>query len=202
MTNCDDIDDMDEGDCVYPMTTAAEDIQYIETTNEWSQCMATSSCTPKHVWTKKEEGIMSMGGWKSENVAFCNEGLLNKPFSYYDELVYVFGRDRAMGRFTETFADVESNEPDEYEGFDMSDGKDEFLSVTIVEWLARALANDNHVRQEFFRIVREMSKLTSLDRALLQRHLLSRMDDMWDLVQMPDDERESFCRVLLRDISR
>ena len=59
----------------------------------------------------------------------ATKGLLNKPFSYYDELVYVFGRDRAMGRFTETFADVESNEPDEYEGFDMSDGNDEFLSV-------------------------------------------------------------------------
>uniref|UniRef100_A0A9I9EKJ2 Myb/SANT-like domain-containing protein n=1 Tax=Cucumis melo TaxID=3656 RepID=A0A9I9EKJ2_CUCME len=27
------------------------------------------------------------------------KGLLNKPFSYYDELTYVFGRDRATGRF-------------------------------------------------------------------------------------------------------
>ncbi|TYJ97164.1 retrotransposon protein [Cucumis melo var. makuwa] len=37
--------------------------------------------------------------------------LLNKPFPYYDELTYVFGRDRATGRFAETFADVGSNEP-------------------------------------------------------------------------------------------
>ncbi|KAA0049852.1 retrotransposon protein [Cucumis melo var. makuwa] len=65
-----------------------------------------------------------------------------------------------------------------------------------------SLANDNHVRQEFFRILREMSKLTSLDRVLLQRHLLSCMDDIQGFVQMPDDERESFCRVLLRDIFR
>ncbi|KAA0042280.1 hypothetical protein IC582_003303 [Cucumis melo] len=33
----DDIDNMDEGDSTYATTTAAEDIQYIKTTNEWSQ---------------------------------------------------------------------------------------------------------------------------------------------------------------------
>ncbi|TYK19865.1 retrotransposon protein [Cucumis melo var. makuwa] len=43
----------------------------------------------------------------------------------------------------------------------------------ITEWPARALANDNHMRTKFFRILREMPKLTSLDRTLLQRHLLS-----------------------------
>uniref|UniRef100_A0A9I9E2G2 Uncharacterized protein n=1 Tax=Cucumis melo TaxID=3656 RepID=A0A9I9E2G2_CUCME len=47
--------------------------------------------------------------------------LLNTLFSYYDELAYVFRHDRATGRFYETFANVESNEPVEYEGFDMSD---------------------------------------------------------------------------------
>ncbi|KAA0051963.1 retrotransposon protein [Cucumis melo var. makuwa] len=34
MTNCDDIDDVDEGNSAYATTTAPEDIQYIETTNE------------------------------------------------------------------------------------------------------------------------------------------------------------------------
>ncbi|KAA0058934.1 retrotransposon protein [Cucumis melo var. makuwa] len=34
-------------------------------------------------------------------------------------------------------------------------------------------------------------------RTLLQRHLLSRMDDLQDFVLMPEDEREGFCRVLL-----
>ncbi|KAA0046996.1 retrotransposon protein [Cucumis melo var. makuwa] len=37
MTNCDDIDNVNEGDSAYVTTTAAEYIQYIETTNEWSQ---------------------------------------------------------------------------------------------------------------------------------------------------------------------
>ena len=72
----------------------------------------------------------------------------------------------------------------------------------IAEWPARALANDNHVPTKFFCILSEMPELTSLDRALLQRHLLSRMDDLRGFVLMPEDEREGFCRVLLRDITR
>ncbi|KAA0061278.1 retrotransposon protein [Cucumis melo var. makuwa] len=68
----------------------------------------------------------------------------------------------------------------------------------ITEWPARALANDNYVPTEFFCILSEMPELTSLDRTLLQRHLLSRMDDLQGFVLMPEDEKEGFCRVLLR----
>ena len=58
------------------------------------------------------------------------KGFLNKSFSYYDELAYVFRRDRATGCFVETFTDVGSNEPDGYKGFDMPDGNDmEFPSM-------------------------------------------------------------------------
>ncbi|KAL0560212.1 hypothetical protein IC582_000612 [Cucumis melo] len=357
MTYCDDVEDEDEGDSTYATTTASEDIQYIETTNEWSQWrdnlaasmftdwhMSTSNRAPRHVWTREEEGtlveclmeLVSMGGWKSDNGTFrpgylaqlvrmmaeklpgcqvrattvidcriktlkrtfqaiaemrgpaCSgfgwndeekcivaekelfdnwvrshpaaKGLLNKPFPYYDELTYVFGRDRATGRFAETFADVGSNEPGGgYDRFDMGDGNEDFPPVysqgvdisqddvrasrpsrasdgrtgssgskrkrgsqrdfeleaihlaldqtneqlrEIAQWPARNLANDNQVRTEFFRILREMPELTSLDRALLQRHLLSRMDDLRGFVLMPEDEREGFCRVLLRDIER
>ncbi|KAA0053664.1 retrotransposon protein [Cucumis melo var. makuwa] len=72
----------------------------------------------------------------------------------------------------------------------------------IAEWPARALANENNVLMEFFHILREMPELTSLDRAVLQRHLLSRMDELRGFVLMPKDEREGFCRVLLRNITR
>ncbi|KAL4022713.1 hypothetical protein IC575_016457 [Cucumis melo] len=133
--------------------------------------------------------------------------LLNKPFLYYVKLAYVFDHnDRTMDLFVETFAIVGSNEPAEYEGFDMPIGNKEFPSMysqgidisqeyvctsrpartsdgraglsgskrkresqqkgelevihmalectndqlrMIVEWPARALANDTHVRQEF-----------------------------------------------------
>ncbi|TYK26893.1 retrotransposon protein [Cucumis melo var. makuwa] len=97
--------------------------------------------------------LVSMGGWKSDNGTFqpgylaqlihmmaeklpgCRvrattshrtaKGLLSKPFPYYDELTYVFGRDRATGQFAETFADMGFNEPDEYERFDIADGNEE-----------------------------------------------------------------------------
>ncbi|KAL0559198.1 hypothetical protein IC582_003790 [Cucumis melo] len=213
-------------------------------------------------WNDEEKCIIAekelFDNWvRSHPVA---KGLLNKPFPYYDELTYVFGRDRATGRFAETFADMGSNEPGGgYDRFDMGDGKEDFppmysqridlsqddvrasrpsrasegrtgssgskrkrgsqrdfdveaihlvLDQTneqlrqIAEWPARNLANDNHVRTEFFRILREMPELTSLDRVLLQRHLLSHMDDLRGFVLMPEDEREGFCRVLLRDIER
>ena len=48
--------------------------------------------------------------------------LLNKPFSYYGELTYVFKRDRTTGCFAETFIDVKSNEPTGCEEFYMPDG--------------------------------------------------------------------------------
>ncbi|KAA0034933.1 hypothetical protein IC582_019653 [Cucumis melo] len=190
-------------------------------------------------WNNEEKCIIAekelFDNWvKSHPIA---KGLLNKPFPYYDELTYVFDRDRATGRFAETFANVGSNEPGGgYGRFDMGDGNDEFPPVysqwidllqddvrasrpsrasegrtgssgtkrkrgsqrdfdveaihlaldqtneqlrQIAEWPARNLANDNHVRTKFFRILREMPELTSLDRALLQMHLLSRMDDLW-----------------------
>ncbi|KAA0061137.1 retrotransposon protein [Cucumis melo var. makuwa] len=87
-TNCDDIDDVNEGD----------------------SAMTTSSRAPKHSHP-------------------AVTGLLNKLFSYYDELAYMFERDRVRGRFVETFVDVRSNEPVGYEGFDMPNRNEEFSSV-------------------------------------------------------------------------
>uniref|UniRef100_A0A9I9EEI8 Retrotransposon protein n=1 Tax=Cucumis melo TaxID=3656 RepID=A0A9I9EEI8_CUCME len=63
----------------------------------------------------KEEGgtlveclmeLVSMGDENRIMVHFgqshpAAKGLLNKPFPYYDELTYVFGRNRATGRFAE-----------------------------------------------------------------------------------------------------
>ncbi|TYK02411.1 retrotransposon protein [Cucumis melo var. makuwa] len=105
------------------------------------------SRAPKHVWTKEKEDtlveclmeLVSTEGWKSDNGMFrpgyltqlshpIMKGLLNKPFPYYDELAYMFGCDRAMGRFTETLAD-ESKKLVRYEGFDMPDGNKEFPST-------------------------------------------------------------------------
>ncbi|KAA0060172.1 retrotransposon protein [Cucumis melo var. makuwa] len=188
--------------------------------------MSTSNRASRHVWTKEEEGtlvecLMELVPMRDGNRIMsypAAKGLLNKPFSYYDELTYVFGRDRVMGQFAETFADVGSNEPGgasdgrtgsrgsqrevDVEGIHLAlDQTNEQLRM-IAEWPARALANDNHVHTKFFCILRKMPELTSFDRALLQRHLLSCMDDLRGFVLMPEDEREGFCGVLLRDITR
>ncbi|KAA0037912.1 retrotransposon protein [Cucumis melo var. makuwa] len=163
MANYEDFDDIDKGNSAYATTTVVEDIQYIETVS--NECMTTSSCAPKHVWTKEEEDtlveclveLVSTGGWKSDNCMFwpgylaqlkCEgqhsgfdwndsakciivekevfnnwvrlhlvaKGLFNKLFSYYDEMAYVFRRNRATGRFAEAFTNVGSNEPTGYEG--------------------------------------------------------------------------------------
>ncbi|KAL0559592.1 hypothetical protein IC582_004207 [Cucumis melo] len=45
------------------------------------------------------------------------KGLLNKSFVHYDELLYVFGKDRATGGRTESFADIGSNDPAGYDAF-------------------------------------------------------------------------------------
>ncbi|KAL0546352.1 hypothetical protein IC582_016260 [Cucumis melo] len=47
----------------------------------------------------------------------ATKDLLNKSFVHYDELSYVFGKDRATGGRAESFADVGSNDPAEYDAF-------------------------------------------------------------------------------------
>ncbi|TYK16489.1 transposase [Cucumis melo var. makuwa] len=103
--------------------------------------MAILSRALNHVWTKEEEDtllecLVELVSIEDGNLIIVHsgqshpatKGLLHKPFFYYDELVYMFGRDRATDRFTKTFINVGSNELTEHEGFDMSDGN-EFPSV-------------------------------------------------------------------------
>ncbi|KAL4011834.1 hypothetical protein IC575_028897 [Cucumis melo] len=45
------------------------------------------------------------------------KGLLNKSFVHYDELSYVFGKDRATGGRAESFTDIGSNDPAGYDAF-------------------------------------------------------------------------------------
>uniref|UniRef100_A0A9I9EJ50 Retrotransposon protein n=1 Tax=Cucumis melo TaxID=3656 RepID=A0A9I9EJ50_CUCME len=91
-------------------------------------------------WNDEEKCIIAekelFDNWVRSHPAA--KGLLNKPFPYYDELTYVFGRDRATGRFAETFADVGSNEPGGgYDRFDMGDGNEDFPPVTARELTSR-----------------------------------------------------------------
>uniref|UniRef100_A0A9I9CVC0 Retrotransposon protein n=1 Tax=Cucumis melo TaxID=3656 RepID=A0A9I9CVC0_CUCME len=52
------------------------------------------------------------------------KGLLNKPFPHYDELSYVFEKDRTTGASVEMFTDIGSNVPGESDGVQAEDGLD------------------------------------------------------------------------------
>ncbi|KAA0054017.1 retrotransposon protein [Cucumis melo var. makuwa] len=118
------------------------------------------------------------------------KGLLNKPFSYYDKLSYVFARDRATGRFAKTFMD--GDDVSALRSFRTSEGrvgssgskrKRGSQREVDVDNVYYALEQNeqptedycgvaytrpyNHVCTKFFRILHEMPELTSLDRALL-----------------------------------
>ncbi|KAA0052331.1 retrotransposon protein [Cucumis melo var. makuwa] len=305
MTYCDDVDDVDKGDSTYATATTSEDIQYIETTNEWSQWrdeLAESMFTD---WQLRNETILHYkssivceflppyvnlkpcpetcldegggghscgvfngvgvnGGWKSDNGTFhpgylaqlvhmmaekllgcqvrattvinCRIKTLKRTFQaiaemrgpacngfgWNDEEKCIISKKELFDNWVRD--DVRASRPSraskdrtgssgskrkrgsqrdlDVEGIHLALDQTNEQLRQIAEWPARAFANDNHVRTEFFCILREMPKLTSLDRALLQRHLLSRMDDLRGFVLMSEDEREGFCRVLLRDITR
>ena len=47
---------------------------------------------------------------------------MNKSFPHYDELSYVFGKDRVTGAHAETFADIESNVPRPSDSVYVEDG--------------------------------------------------------------------------------
>ncbi|TYK28139.1 retrotransposon protein [Cucumis melo var. makuwa] len=187
MTYCDDVDDVDEGDFAYATTTTIEEIHYIEMTNEWSQ------------WRDKLAESM-FTDWQ------LPKGLLNKSFLYYDELTYVFSRDRATGWFAKTFVDVKSNKPSGYEGYDMVDQNEEFPSMYSRGLTCPRMMYAHHDLLALQRVgpdrVDPRGRGEVSERTLLQRHLLSRMDDLRGSVLMPEDEKEGFCRVLLRDMTR
>ncbi|KAA0049990.1 retrotransposon protein [Cucumis melo var. makuwa] len=136
-------------------------------------------------WNDKEKCIIAEKGlfdnWVRSYPAA--KELLNKLFPYYDELTYVFGRDKATGRFAETFADddVHASRPSrasegrtgssgskrkrgsqrkvDVEGIHLALNQTNEQLMMIAEWPTCALANDNHVRMEFFRILHEMLEL-------------------------------------------
>ncbi|KAA0048715.1 retrotransposon protein [Cucumis melo var. makuwa] len=184
MTTCDDIDNVDEGDSTYTTTITTEDIQCIETTTE---CMATLSRALMHLWTKEEEGtlvecLVDLVSMRDEN-----------PIMRRKSSITGLG---ATGYFAETFANIRSNELAEYEGFDMSDGNKTFLSMT---GSSRSKIKRGSQRKGEIEVIHMTLECTNDQlRMIMEWHARSLVNDN----HMPDDEREIFCRVLLRDISR
>ncbi|KAA0055605.1 retrotransposon protein [Cucumis melo var. makuwa] len=178
-----DIDNVDEGDSEYATTTAVDDNQYIETTNN----MATSSCAPKRVWTKEEEDtlveclveLVSIGGWKPNNGTFVDVGS-NEP---------------ADMRGLTCRMETRSFDPCIAKGFTcprmMYAHHDLLARQTVGPDRANPREKGETIRMEFLRLLREMSNLSSLGKALCQRQVMSRMDDMWSFIEMIDKERKN-----------
>lgn len=77
------------------------------------------------------------------------KGFLNKLFSYYDELSYVFEKDRATEGRVETFANVGSNVPSGYEEYphpDMNEMKFHSMSEHEFNILQEDIERPSRVR--------------------------------------------------------
>ncbi|KAA0051872.1 retrotransposon protein [Cucumis melo var. makuwa] len=74
-----------------------------------------------------------------EQSHLATKGLLNRSFSHYYDLSYVFGRDYATGGRSETFADVGSNDPFGYEEFTTGDGNDMEIRTMFKQGLNMSL---------------------------------------------------------------
>nr|ABQ53639.1 transposase [Cucumis melo] len=109
ITNVDDLEDIDEGDlaCRSMCGQGEDEATLVE-------------CLVELVSAMDESRTMGC----SDQTHPAAKGLLNKLFPYYDELVYVFERDRVTGQGVKTFVNVESNDPIEYEGFQTPDEND------------------------------------------------------------------------------
>ncbi|KAA0037606.1 retrotransposon protein [Cucumis melo var. makuwa] len=175
--------------------------------------MTTSSRAPKHVWTKEEEGtlvecLVDLVSMRAGNQTMSHPAakwLLNNRFCIIMNL-HMFGHDRMTVHFVEIFTDAGSNEPIGYERFDMLNENEEFPSVysqgiDMSKEDIRA-SRPSHASEGRTESSEKRGRGKASKRALLKRHLLSRMDDMRDFIQMPNGESESFCRVILRNISR
>ncbi|KAA0046509.1 retrotransposon protein [Cucumis melo var. makuwa] len=106
MTNGEDLYDINEEDSAYATTTTGDNIQYIETTNEWTQWQDELSKAmfiewQLRKWNDEAKCIIVKKDLFDKKVKThpIAKGLLKKLFIYFDELAYVFGRDKAMGRF-------------------------------------------------------------------------------------------------------
>ncbi|KAL4022851.1 hypothetical protein IC575_016597 [Cucumis melo] len=223
--------------------------------------MASSSRLPKHNWTKEEEAglveclmeLVNAGG-PSHLTA---KGLLNKSFPYYDELSYVFGKDRATGGRAESFADVGSNNPAGYEPFTvdatpdtdfqpmysqrLNMSPDELMGTRnarvsegkyvssgskrkrrgqaadsgdvlrtaieygneqlnrIAKWPVLQRQDASQTRQEVVRQLEAIPELTLMDRCRLMRILMHNVDDMKVFLEVPDNMKYQYCRIILQE---
>ncbi|KAA0055062.1 retrotransposon protein [Cucumis melo var. makuwa] len=241
MTNIDIKDDIDEVDSTHA-TSAGDDINYIEMSNEWTQWRDELAEEMFSDWELRRGGHhrvprgVSQCWWvevRQRDVSARShpaaEGLLNKLFLHYDELSYVFGKDRATGGRAETFADVGSNDPAGYEAFvadvasDMdfqsmySQGlnmsPDELMGTRITRVSegryvssgskrkrgGQATGNASQTRQEVVRQLEAIPELTLMDRYRSMHILMRNVDDMKAFLDVSDNMKYPYCSIILQE---
>ncbi|KAA0037854.1 retrotransposon protein [Cucumis melo var. makuwa] len=163
---------------------------------------------------------------KSHPVA---KGLLNKLFPHYDELLYVFGKDRVMEGRTETFTNVGSNDLAGYEAFvaDATSDTDfqlmysQGLNMSLDELMetrtprvsegryvssgskrkrgGQAADNASQTRQKVVRQLEAIPELTLMDRCHLMRILMRNVDNMKAFLDVPDNMKYPYCNIILQE---
>ncbi|KAA0066918.1 retrotransposon protein [Cucumis melo var. makuwa] len=232
MTNFNIEDDIDEVDSTHA-TIAADDIHYIETSNEWTRWredLAEEIFSDWELLTtwqvhrdylrkiglKRKRQVeclvelVNAGGWRFDTETFrprylnqlarmmafkipssnshpMAKGLLNKLFPHYEELSYVFGKDRATRDRAKTFAEVGSNDPAGYEAFAADTALDtdfkpmysqglnmspDELMGTRTAWVSE---DASQTRQEIAKKLEAIPELTLMDRCHLMRILMNNL---------------------------
>ncbi|TYK05687.1 retrotransposon protein [Cucumis melo var. makuwa] len=139
------------------------------------------------------------------------KGLLNKSFPHYDELSYMFGKDRAMGGRPKSFTDVGSNDLVRYEAFTADAASDtnfqpmysQGLSMSLDELMGTRTAlvseDASQTRQEVVRQLEVIPELTLMDRCHLMRILMRNVDDMKAFLEVPDNMKYPYCSTILQE---
>ncbi|TYK11111.1 retrotransposon protein [Cucumis melo var. makuwa] len=152
------------------------------------------------------------------------KGLLNKSFVHYDELSYVFGKDRATGGRAESFADIGSNDPAgtarvserrnvssgskrKRTGHAIDSGDIVRTAIEygneqlhrIAEWLILQRQDATQTRQEIVRQLEAIPELTLMDRCRLMRILMRNVDDMKAFLEVPDNMKYPYCSIILQE---
>ncbi|TYK11084.1 retrotransposon protein [Cucumis melo var. makuwa] len=143
------------------------------------------------------------------------KGLLNRSFSHYDELYYVFGRDHGTGGHVETFVNVGSNVIGGYEGFIGNDGNDieipsmysQGLDMSSDDIMGTRPRQASDGRNASSRSKRKwvgqtaIPKLTRIDRCHCMCILMHNVDNMKAFMDVPDELKFNFCTDILQENS-
>uniref|UniRef100_A0A9I9EG97 Retrotransposon protein n=1 Tax=Cucumis melo TaxID=3656 RepID=A0A9I9EG97_CUCME len=149
------------------------------------------------------------------------KGLLNKSFVHYDELSYVFGKDRATEGRAESFANNGSNDLAGYDAFIADAAPDmdfppmysQGLNMSFDDLMGTRTARVSERRNissgskqkrlghatDSGDILEAIPELTLMDRCRLMRILMRNVDDMKAFLKVLDNMKYPYCSIILQE---